>query len=87
MATLNALPAPGVIEFPRLKAVLGATDGNLGAHLGILEGAGYVTVEKDFVQKKPRTRIRLSRAGKSAFDRHILYLRDIVDSAQTKGGA
>ena len=51
MATLNTLPAPASIEFSRLRAVLAATDGNLGAHLNILEGAGYIIVEKDFVKK------------------------------------
>jgi DNA-binding MarR family transcriptional regulator len=87
MATLNALPAPGIIEFPRLRAILGATDGNLGAHLNILEAAGYIAVEKDFVKKKPRTRIRISRSGKAAFDQHILYLREIVEAAQIQGGS
>ncbi|MGA2549586.1 MAG: transcriptional regulator [Burkholderiaceae bacterium] len=87
MATLNGLPAPGYIEFPRLRAILEATDGNLGAHLNILEGAGYVQVEKDFVQKKPRTRIRISRLGKAAFDAHIHYLRAIVEGAQIKPGS
>ncbi len=87
MATLNALPAPGYIEFPRLRAIVLATDGNLGAHLNILEGAGYIVVEKDFVKKKPRTRVKISRAGKLAFDQHIVYLREIVDAAQTKSAA
>jgi DNA-binding MarR family transcriptional regulator len=82
MATLNTLPAPASIEFSRLRAVLAATDGNLGAHLNILEGAGYIIVEKDFVKKRPRTRVRLARAGKLAFDQHIAYLRAIVEAAE-----
>ena len=43
-----------------------------------------VEVEKDFVGKKPRTRIRLSKKGRSAFADYVSYLRDIIDSAVTE---
>jgi DNA-binding MarR family transcriptional regulator len=82
MATLNAMPEGERLEFTRLKAIVQATDGNLGAHLTTLESAGYVGIEKDFVAKKPRTRIAMTRAGRKAFARHIAYLRDILDGAQ-----
>jgi DNA-binding MarR family transcriptional regulator len=79
MATLNALLDSERIEFTRLKAILNATDGNLGAHLTTLENAGYVAIEKDFVAKKPRTRVAMTRTGRRAFARHVAYLRDIID--------
>ena len=80
MATLNALKEDERIEFTRMKAILAATDGNLGAHLTTLENAGYIAVEKDFVAKKPRTRVAMTRAGRKAFARHVAYLRDIIDA-------
>lgn len=79
---MSALAAPGStepLEFTRLKAVSGATDGNLGAHLGTLEGAGYVRLLKDFVGKRPRTRAELTPEGRSAFREHVAYLRDVFD--------
>jgi len=79
MATLNALPSRDAIEFPRLKATIEATDGNLGAHLSTLEQAGYVSLEKDFEGKKPRTRVSITRAGRRAFAQHVEYLRAIID--------
>jgi DNA-binding MarR family transcriptional regulator len=79
MATLNALPNGQAIEFTRLKAIVQATDGNLGAHIGTLENAGYIGVKKDFVGKKPRTRISLTRNGRNAFARHVDFLRGILD--------
>jgi DNA-binding MarR family transcriptional regulator len=82
MATLNAVPDGERLEFTRLKAIVRATDGNLGAHLTTLESAGYVGIEKDFVAKKPRTRIAMTRAGRKAFARHVAYLRDILEGAQ-----
>ena len=45
MATLNALAEGKQVEFTRLRSIVGATDGNLGAHLVTLENAGYRTPE------------------------------------------
>ena len=88
MAALHAArggPGPGQaegVEFGRLKALVGATDGNLGSHLATLEGAGYVVLAKDFVGKKPRTRAIVTREGERAFRAHTDYLREIIDSAK-----
>ena len=78
MAALKALPAGEPIEFVRLKAIVGATEGNLGAHITTLEEAGYVAVEKDFVAKRPRTRVVLSKQGRRAYDDYLDYLREII---------
>jgi DNA-binding MarR family transcriptional regulator len=80
MAALKPLPVGGRIEFVRLKELLGATDGNFGAHCATLEGAGYVAIDKDFVGKKPRTRLSLTRKGRRALDGYIEFLRDVVDA-------
>jgi DNA-binding MarR family transcriptional regulator len=82
MAGLKVLPGNDALEFVRLKSIVGATEGNLGAHITTLEEAGYLEVEKDFVGKKPRTRVRLSRQGRRAFEDYIAYLRDIIDVQQ-----
>ena len=78
MAALKALPEGQAIEFVRLKALVGATEGNLGAHIGTLESAGYVDVEKDFVGKRPRTRIHLNKQGRRALEDYVAYLRGII---------
>ncbi len=81
MSALSALRPGAKLEFQELKALLGATDGNLGTHLATLESAGYITVEKDFVGKKPRTRATITRAGRRAFEQHVEYLRDVIAGA------
>jgi DNA-binding transcriptional ArsR family regulator len=81
MAALHAERDGEGLEFNRLKALVGATDGNLGSHLSTLEGAGYVAISKDFVGKKPRTRAAITRNGERAFGEHRDYLRGIIDSA------
>ena len=81
MAALNALPGTEAADFSQLRAITGATDGNLGAHLNTLETAGYIAIAKDFVGKKPRTSVTLTRTGRKAFAAHVAYLRDIIDAA------
>jgi DNA-binding MarR family transcriptional regulator len=83
MAALKALPKNEQLEFVRLKVFVGATEGNLGAHISTLESAGYVEVNKDFVAKRPRTRVRLSKVGRRAFENYVAYLRDIIDAETT----
>jgi DNA-binding MarR family transcriptional regulator len=82
MAALNTVAArKAAIEFTRLKTLVGATDGNLGAHLETLEKAGYIVIEKRFEERKPQTRVRMSPAGRRAFAEHVAYLREIIDDA------
>ena len=78
-AALNAQRKGDAMEFSELKKLLGATDGNLATHLNALEAAGYVEVTKDFVGRKPRTRVALSAAGRKAFARHVVYLKNLLD--------
>lgn len=78
MAALKALPAGEMLEFVRLRTLIGATEGNLGAHIQTLEAQGYAKVDKDFVGKKPRTRVALTTAGRRAFEDYVAYLRAIV---------
>ena len=78
-ATLNALHSGDSLEFGKLKQILGATDGNMATHLGALEKAGYIAIAKDFVGKKPRTRLSLTKEGRRAFERHVAYLKDLLE--------
>ena len=68
LGVVTALLGREEATFPDLKDLLGLTQGNLGAHLRTLEEAGYVGVQKMFKGKIPLTVLRLTRAGKSAFD-------------------
>lgn len=79
MAALDDDPEGEGLAFPRLKAILGATDGNLGAHLGTLEGAGYVRVVKTAEGRRTRTQVTITPEGRAAFTAHVAYLRSILD--------
>lgn len=50
-------------EFRELKQDLNLTDGNLASHLRALEAEGYITVDKQIVDRKPRTAYVLTKEG------------------------
>lgn len=81
MAALNTLRGQEELDFSRLKTIVEATDGNLGAHIGTLEKAGYVAVSKTFLGKRPRTGLRMTREGRKAFAGHVAALREILEGA------
>lgn len=78
VASLSALPEDGSAEFTFLRDLHDLTDGNLGAHLRKLEEAGYVSLGKTFVDRKPRTFIALTRKGRVAFREHVKALEQIL---------
>jgi DNA-binding MarR family transcriptional regulator len=56
----------------------GLTWGNLSTHISKLEEAGYVSVEKAFQGKKPRTMIRLTTKGRSAFETYRSKMQEAL---------
>ena len=54
-------------DFTFLLGQTGLTWGNLSSHLSKLEKAGYVTMEKSFIGKKPHTMLHLTGNGRTAF--------------------
>ncbi|WGL15509.1 transcriptional regulator [Microbulbifer bruguierae] len=71
----------GELTFARLKALLQATDGNLGAQLRKLEERAYLQSRKDFVERKPTTWYQLTPDGRSALNAHMAALRDLIDAS------
>jgi DNA-binding MarR family transcriptional regulator len=80
MAALAALESGNEVDFSYLRDLLQVTDGNLGAHLRKLEEAGYITVNKTFVERKPRTYISATSEGRQAFQEHVAVLESILKS-------
>ncbi len=78
MASLVTLDATEQVDFTYLRDLLEVTDGNLGAHLRKLEDAGYIGVKKAFVGRKPRTYVRATAKGRSAFENHVDALQRIL---------
>lgn len=65
-------------DFNMLKELLGVTDGNLASHTKALESENYISVEKQFIGKKPNTRYLATKEGKKAFTSHIEALEKLL---------
>jgi DNA-binding HxlR family transcriptional regulator len=81
LAVLSLLSGVEDAEFTWLRAKTSATDGNLGAQLLKLEAAGYVAVDKRFVERKPQTRYRLTSRGRQALRQYVRALKQLLGSA------
>lgn len=80
MAALVTLEAGSELDFTYLRSMLELTDGNLGAHLRKLEEAGYIAMNKTFVDRKPRTFVGVTPEGRKVFQEHVVALEAILKS-------
>lgn len=71
------------VEFGFVRDTVEVSDSVLSKHVTTLEKAGYVTVKKGYVGKRPRTWLSLSSAGRDAFEAHCAALRTIAESVQS----
>ena len=72
------------LSFARLKTLLDETDGNLGAQLRKLEEAGYLSVSKEFVERKPVSWYAITPAGRRALKSHLAALEAVIKSADIR---
>jgi len=74
LGIVSALAVNRSLSFNELKAMLGATDGNLSVHARKLEEAGYVTCTKGFEGRIPRTLYRLTDPGRRALEKYLNHM-------------
>jgi DNA-binding PadR family transcriptional regulator len=65
------------VDFNFLKSELNATDGNLSVQIRKLEEAGYIEVKKQFVNRKPKSSYRITKAGLDALKNYLEYMENI----------
>lgn len=81
LALLSLLTSVEEADFTWLREKTGSTDGNLGAQLLKLEEAGYLTVEKKFVQRKPQSIYRMTESGRAALTEYVQALKTLLGGA------
>lgn|SRR5574341_770225 len=86
LAILTALSVCESADFLSLRRLTGLSDGNLSVQLSKLEEAGLVNIQKQFITKKPNTRIKITKKGNSAIQRHWEQLNAIRQNADTWEG-
>ena len=65
-------------DFIFLMRETGLTKGNLSSHLNKLEGAGYIDVVKEFVDRKPRTMLKISDPGRVALQAYRKNMEHVL---------
>jgi DNA-binding MarR family transcriptional regulator len=80
LSIMAALSACVQADFKYLMNSTGLTKGNLSSHLAKLENAGYIEVEKKFVNKMPNTTVWLTNLGKKEFTKYTKQMRKVMKS-------
>ena len=73
------------VEFSYLRSNLELSAGNLSQHLGVLENAGLVTIEKGYAGKRARTWVTLTKAGRTALAEEIANLKLLISQVEQPG--
>jgi len=78
LAIMAYLMQKKTATFNEMKALLGATDGNLSANASVLEDNRYIEINKGFAKKKPVTTYVITDLGRAAFKLHVEALAKII---------
>lgn len=78
LAIMSVLISVEEADFKFLKEKVSATDGNLSVHLKKLEDAEYISVRKEFIDRKPSTAYQLTKKGRKAFELYIERLESLI---------
>ena len=82
LAVMSILAGADEADFTYLKNQTGATSGNLSVHIDKLTTAGYITVEKGFKGRMPRTTCKITPAGQEAFSNYVDVLKEYLSAGQ-----
>ena len=78
LAVMSVLLSVESADFVFLREQTGATAGNLSVQIDKLQKAGYITVEKGFKSKMPRTTCAITQEGVTAFEEYVTALRRYI---------
>ncbi len=78
LGIVSALAVNDSLSFNDLKKLLATTDGNLSVHARKLEEAGYVTCNKFFDKRVPKTEYRLTTSGRKALERYLNHMEALI---------
>ena len=82
LGIISALIGGDKLEFTYLRNSLNLSDGNLSVQIRKLEEAGYIKVEKVFVDRKPKTFCKITGKGRKAIRDLIRKLENLKGSRE-----
>ena len=82
LAVMSILAGVEDADFSFIKKQTEATSGNLSVQIDKLCAAGYITVEKGFKGKMPRTTCKITPAGQDAFNQYVEALKEYLSASK-----
>lgn len=82
LAIMTILSTSQSADFLALQRLTGLTSGNLSAHLSKLAKGELITYEKKFVDRKPKTQIKITKKGQQVLEKHWLQLENFRANVQ-----
>ncbi len=82
LGILSALASSESLSFSALKHLLDLTDGNLSVHARKLEEAGYISCDKFFDDRTPRTEFALTPDGRRALASYLDHMEAIIHATR-----
>lgn len=78
LGIVSALAINHSLSFTDLKRLLKTTDGNLSVHARKLEDAGYISCDKHFEGRVPKTDYQLTAAGRRELERYLDQMEQLI---------
>jgi DNA-binding HxlR family transcriptional regulator len=78
LGIVSALAVNRSLTFNELKELLKTSDGNLSVHARKLEDAEYITCEKSFDGRTPKTEYRLTAVGRRALEHYLNHMEALI---------
>ncbi len=79
LAIMSILIGVEDADFVYIRTRTGATAGNLSVQIDKLNKAGYITIEKGFNGKMPRTTCKITDLGRKAFSEYVEAIRSYLN--------
>ena len=84
LGIVSALAVNDSLSFNDLKRLMKTTDGNLSVHARKLEEAHYVTCNKSFEGRVPKTSYGLTPLGRRALERYLDHMEALISAARDR---
>lgn len=79
LAIVSMLVTSEKVEFTHIKEETKAAAGNISIQIKKLQEAGYIHVEKTFMNNYPKTMISITEKGLQAFESYVNDLRKYIN--------
>ena len=82
LGIMSALAVNSSLTFTDLRQLLKTSDGNLSVHARKLEDAGYISCEKTFAGRVPRTEYELTGEGRQALEKYLDHMEALIQATR-----